>query len=65
MNEKTRQVFNGWLHLTASEQAELEREIRSYRVQYPSEQVRIRESVDRASKMHLGPVSEVCACCGK
>ena len=66
MNHKVTSVFNGWLALTESERAELEKQIYEFRNISEYRRGELRESVrGSVTKMQTGPVREPCACCGR
>lgn len=66
MNDKTRRVLNGWLHLTPDERKDFDNEVRRYQQSGAADQRHLSESIDTAvNKMQTGPMGGTCACCGR
>ncbi len=66
MNDKTKQVFNGWLKLASYERSAFEEAVQKYERANYSDQKEINESVgSRIAKIYTGPLSSVCPCCGR
>lgn len=56
-----RRVFNGYLALDSDGQRRFRRELRKYEDGSYTEQKEIRENI----RIALGPLEEVCPCCGR
>jgi len=66
MNDKTRRVVRGWMHLTPDERKEFETEGQRYQRSGAAEQRNLSESIDAVvNKMQTGPMGGTCACCGR
>jgi hypothetical protein len=66
MNDKTRRVVRGWLHLSPEERQEFDAEVQRFQKSGSGEQRNLSESIDAAvNKMQTGPMGGTCACCGR
>lgn len=69
MTKNTRRVLAGWLKLTPSERTEFIKELNDYQKLSPEDKRKferlIQAEEEKAVKMAIGPLSEVCICCGR
>ena len=66
MNEKVTRVFNGWLALSDSERAELQKAIGEYLENDNLGKRILVEKVEAlVTKMQTGPLGGSCPCCGR
>ena len=66
MNDKTKRVFNTWVHLSSDEQRELDDEIRKFKIANTTGQRQLRElSESVIQKMQTGPLGGTCPYCGR
>jgi hypothetical protein len=67
VNEKTKQVFNGWLALNDTERSAFEDAVRQYKNSPDSKKTILKEATrDSVMKMQTGPLGRgTCACCGR
>lgn len=57
-------VFHGWLELSEEERKEFDRQVRDYNSEILKS--RVEKSInEQFARVHLGPVGNVCTCCGR
>jgi hypothetical protein len=66
MNDKTKRVLAGWLKLTESERADVERELTRIKSAPTWQQANMREELSNVvTRVASGPYGEGCPCCGR
>lgn len=67
MNDKVKQVFNGWLALSDTERNAFKEAERQYETGSHEKRNQLKESTrDSVMKMQTGPLGRgTCACCGR
>ncbi len=65
MNERTRIVFNGFLELTQSEQQEFISAVINHSRMTEVEKRLVESETKSMTRVSLGPLGNVCPCCGR